>query len=82
MHARAGTDVHDVVRLADGLLVVFDDDEGVAEVPETFEGSEQLLIVLLMQPDARLVEDIEHAREPAAYLSREPDALALASRER
>ncbi len=35
-----------------------------------------------MEPDRRLVEDVEHAHQARADLRREPDALALAARER
>ena len=35
-----------------------------------------------MQPDARLVEHVEHAHQPGADLRRQADALRLAARER
>ena len=35
-----------------------------------------------MQADRRLVEHVEHAREPRADLGCQPDPLALAARER
>ena len=79
--ARLGSDVHDIVGGAHGVLVVFDDDERVAEVAQPLQGGEQLFVVALVQPDARLVEDIEHPRQRAADLRREADALALAARE-
>ena len=82
VHPRSGADVHDVIRLADGLLVMLHDDESVAEVAQPFQGSKQFPIVLLMQTDAGLVQNVEHSREPAAYLRREPDALALSARKR
>ena len=80
--ARAGADVHNPVRRAHRLLVVLDDDERVAEVAQLLEGVYELVVVALVQSDARLVEDVEHAHERGAYLRREPDALALAARER
>ena len=82
VHAGSGTDVHDVVRRPYGFLIVFDDDERIAEVAQPFERGKQLLIVLLVQPYARLVENVQHARKPAAYLCGEPYALTLAAGKR
>ena len=46
------------------------------------EGFEEAGIVALMQADRGLVENIEHAGEAGADLGGEPDALALATRQR
>ena len=80
--ARAGPDVDDVVGDADRLLVVLDDDHGVAEVAQPHQRLDEALVVALVQADRRLVEHVEHADEPAADLRREPDALRLAAGER
>ena len=82
VHAGAGADVDDVVGLADRLLVVLDDDHGVAGVAQVLQRGQQPVVVALVQPDRRLVEHVEHAGQPAADLARQPDALALAARER
>ena len=82
MRARAGADVDEVVRRAHRVLVVLDDDERVAEVAQTLERCKQLVVIPLVQPDGRLVEDIQHPHEAAADLRRQADALALAARER
>ena len=74
--------VNEVVRRANRVLVVLDDENGVAERLEAAQRAEQALVVALMQADARLVEHVEHARQPRADLRREPDALALAAGER
>ena len=80
--AGARTDVDDPVGRHDGLLVVLDDDQGVAEVLEPDEGLDQPLVVALVQPDARLVEHVEHADQPRADLGGQPDALCLAAGQR
>ena len=77
--ARARADVDDPVGGGDGVLVVLDDDEGVAEVAQPGERLDQPVVVALVQADARLVEDVEDADEPGADLGREPDALRLAA---
>ena len=53
--AGARADVDDVVGVHDRVLVVFDDDDGVANVAQVLEGVEQAVVVALMQPDRRLV---------------------------
>ena len=79
---RARADVDDVVGDPDRLLVVLDDEHGVAEVAQPDQRVDEPLVVALVQADRRLVEHVQHADEPAADLAREPDALRLAAGER
>ena len=82
MHARTGADVDDVVGAADGVLVVLDDDHGVADVAQLLERLQQAVVVALVQADRRLVEDVHDAGEAGADLRGQPDALRLAAGER
>ncbi len=75
-------DVDDPVRGADGVLVVLDHDQRVAEVLQPDERLDQPVVVALVQPDRRLVQDVEHADQAGPDLGREPDALRLAARQR
>ena len=77
--AGAGSDVHYPVGLVDGVLVVLDDDQGVAEVPEPGERFDQAAVVPLVQADGRLVQDVEHAHQAGADLGGQPDALGFAA---
>ena len=72
---------HEVGR-ADRLLVVLDDEHRVAEVAQALERADKPRVVALVQTDAGLVEDVEHAHESGADLGREADALGLAPGER
>src|SRR5207302_7509541 len=56
---RPGTDVDDPVGGADGLLVMLDDEQGVADVPQRAESGDELAVVALVEPDRGLVEDVE-----------------------
>ena len=76
--SRAGPEVDHVVRRPDRALVVLDHDHRVPEVAEALERPDQLLVVALVQPDRRLVEDVEDADEAGPDLGREPDPLRLA----
>ena len=80
--ARPFAEVEDPVRGADRLLVVFDHDDGVAEVADAGERRQQALVVALVQADGRLVQDVEDALHAAADLAGQPDAMGLAARER
>ena len=82
MDAGAGADIDHVVGGQDGVLVVLDDDHGVADVAQAPQRFEQAVIVALVQADRGLVEHVEHAGEARADLAGEPDALALAARQR
>ncbi|ESS09576.1 MAG: hypothetical protein A07HN63_00783, partial [uncultured archaeon A07HN63] len=79
--ARAGTHVDDRIGPADRLLVVFDDEQRVAEIAQPLEGVEQPVEITLVEPNRGLVEHVEHADEAGADLRRQPDALALATRQ-
>jgi len=68
--------------VSDAGLASTSDDHRVAEVAQAPERREEPVVVALVQPDARLVEDVEHADEPGADLRRQPDALRLAPGER
>ncbi len=79
VHAGARTDVDDPVGRAHHLLVVLDDDQRVADVAQSLQRADQPLVVALVQADARLVEDVEHAHQAGADLRRQPDPLRLAA---
>ena len=82
VNARAGAEVNDVIRLPDGVGVVLDHEHGVAEVAQALERGQQAVVVALVQADARLVQNVEHADEPRADLRGQPDALRLAAAQR
>ncbi len=82
MLARTGAHVDHVVGRANGLLVVLDDDDRVAQVAQTLHRRDQPGVVALVKPDRRLVEDVEDAHQPCADLRRKPDALCLSAGER
>ena len=82
MHTGTGAYVHDIVRAAHGVLVVLDHNDRIAQIPQVFQGSDELIVVPLMQADGRLVQHIEHTGQSAADLGGQADALALAAGQR
>ena len=70
--AGARAHVDEPVGRAHHLLVVLDDEHGVAQVAQALERPDQLRVVALVQPDRGLVEDVEDADELRADLRRQP----------
>ena len=80
--ARGRADLDDVVRLADGGLIVLDHKHGVAARLERAQGVQEALVVPGVQTDGGLVQHVGHAHQAGPELGGEPDALGLAARER
>ena len=80
--AGARADVDDPVALADGLLVVLDDDDRVAEVAQPGQRVDEAAVVPLVQPDRRLVEHVQRADQAGPDLAGQADALGLAAGQR
>ena len=74
-------DIHHIVCCAHGFFIVFHHDQCVAQIAQLLERTEKLGIVPLVQADARLIQDIQHAHEAGADLSGQADTLALAAGE-
>src|SRR5262249_21562878 len=77
--SRAGAEIDDPVGGAHRLLVMLDDDDGVADVAESLQAGQQPFVVARVQADRRLVENVQHADQPAADLPGQPDPLRLAA---
>jgi hypothetical protein len=82
MGTGAGADIEHMVGEANGVLIVLDYNNGVAEIAQPLQRVQQPRIVALVQADRGFVQHIEHAGQPRADLRRQADALALAAAER
>src|SRR6059058_5307870 len=58
---RARTEIDDVVGSSNRLFIVLNHDDGIPNVAQFSQGSEQPCIVALMQTDAWFVENVENA---------------------
>src|SRR4029077_14674067 len=67
---------------ANGVFMVLDDQDGVAQIAKLFEGAEETIVVASVQADGGLVENIENAAEARADLRGEADALGFATGKR
>ncbi len=71
-----------MVRGPNRSLVVLDHDHRVAQVAQPPQGVDQLRVVALVEADRGLVEDVENSHQGRPDLSRQPDPLCLAPRQR
>jgi hypothetical protein len=81
MNPGAGADIDDVIGRQHGILVMFDDDDRVAQIPQVLERFQQPGIVALMQADGGLIQNVKNAGQAGADLRGETDALAFAARQ-
>ena len=68
MHSCARPDINNVIRSKNGVFIVLDDEDRVAEIAEMLERFNKLIVVALVQADSRLVEHVEGSHEPAPEL--------------
>ena len=61
---------------------MLDHHDGVAEIAQPPQGFEQAIVIARVQADRRFVEHVQHARQRAADLAGQANALRLAARER
>src|SRR6266404_6945767 len=80
--ARAGAEVDNEIGAADGVFIVFDDEDGVAKIAKMFERAEEAIVVAGVEADAGLVKDVQNAAKARADLSGEANALGFAAGER
>ena len=80
--ARAGAEIDHEIGAANGVFIVLDDEDGVAEIAQAFEGTKQTFVIARVEADAGLVENIEDTAKTRADLGGEADALGFATGER
>ena len=68
--------------MADGVLVVLDDQHRIAQLAQLFQGLNEPVVVALVQADRGLIQNVEHAAQPGADLRGQADALPFATAER
>src|SRR5436309_2404479 len=81
-HTRAGAQIQDIIGVPDCVRIVFHDEDRISQVAQALECGQETIIVALMQTDARLVENVQHAYERSPDLRRQPDTLRLTAAER
>src|SRR5258708_4159968 len=80
--ASARAEVDDEIGAADGVFIVLDDQNGIAEVAKMLERTEKAGIVAGVEADARLVKNVENAAKARTNLRGKANALRLAAGKR
>ena len=78
---RPGETLQVVLGGTDGVLVVFDNVQGVAQIAQLGEGGKQAVVFPLMQADAGFIQHVNDPSQAGANLGGEADALGLTPRE-
>src|SRR5262249_46340523 len=60
---RARSQVDHIIRAPDCFLVVFDNDHGVAKIPEFFQRCKEPAVIFVMKSDGWFVEHVQHTAE-------------------
>ncbi len=81
-HAGPRSEIDDVVGRPHRVLVVLHHDDRVSLIAEPGQRLQKPVVVARVQPDRRLIQDVEHADQPAADLPGQPDPLQLAAGKR
>src|ERR1035437_2595988 len=79
VNACSRAQVEHVIGPADLGLVVFDHEDGIAQVTESFKGFEETFVIALMQADAWLIENIENTDQSRANLCCQTNSLGFAA---
>ncbi len=77
MDTRARAHIHQIIRRANGVFVMFHDDHRIAQIPQPPQRIQKAIIVALMQTDGGFVQDIQNARQARPDLRGQTNALAF-----
>jgi hypothetical protein len=72
-------DVDDMVTLSHDILIMFDDDDGIADIRQTLQIGDEHIVVTRMETDRWLIENIDDPLEPSSYLCSESYSLRFSS---
>ena len=73
----AGTDVNQEVCSTHGVFVMFDDNHGIAQIPQVIQRIQKFVVVPLVKSDGRLIQNIGDSHQAGTDLGRQADALRL-----
>ena len=82
MFAGTRSNVDQPISLTNRILIMFDDDKRIAEIPQMMQCPDQTLVITLMQSDGRFIQHIHHADQTGADLRGKTDTLRFAAGQR
>ena len=79
MRSRERAEIDDIICVLDRLLIVLDDQHGIAQIAKLMQRVEKPFVITRMQADARFVQNIKHTAKLRSDLRRKPNTLAFAA---
>ena len=81
MNSGTGSHIEDMIGGENGIGVMFDDNDAVAQISQFQQGIDQFLVVSLVQADTWFIKDIENSGQPRADLRGKANSLRLSTGE-
>ena len=75
MNTRSGSHINHIIGQPNGILVMFHNQHGVAEIAQPDQCCQQPVIVALVQANGWLVQNIQHTCQPRSNLRGKADTL-------
>ena len=82
MFTGAWSDIHHIIRRQHRILIMLYHDQRISQILEIFQGSDQFIIVPLVQSDTRLIQNIGNSHQPRTDLRGKTDSLGLSAGQR
>ena len=82
MRTGSGADIHNMICRTHRIFIMLDYDHGIAQIPQMNQCLQQLVIVLLVQTNTRLIEDISHAHQTGTDLRCQSNTLRFTAGQR
>ena len=79
MFSGSGADIDDTVCRTHGIFIMLHHDQAVAQITQMHQRSQKLVIVSLVKPDTRLIQDICNPHKPGSDLCGKTDPLSLSA---
>ena len=80
-NARTGPEIDQVVTLTHRIFIMLDHDNRVPQITKMLKRVDQPVIVTRVQPDRRLVQNVQHADQSGTDLSGQANPLSLTARQ-
>ena len=71
------TNIHNIIRSKHGILVMLHDNQRISQIPQMLQSGKQLVIVPLVQSNARFIQNIGYTNQTGTDLSRQTNSLCF-----
>src|SRR6185312_75591 len=78
----AGAEIDHVVSAANGFFIVLHYQHSVSQIAQVLQRLKQPVVIAMMEPNGRLVENVKHAAQLGTNLCRQSNALTFAAGKR